>query len=152
MKTSLYNHLKAQTEIPEDLSSQLLSRVRALNVHWAKRQGTPIRENILRVLRDDGWSRPVKLDPEIGITVGAMKEGIALCVQFGNMARFYADLLKLQYLYLKRRATAAIYLLPTKESAKRIGSNIAQFERLTTELEYFREIIQIPVLVVGLED
>jgi len=152
MKTTLYSHLKAQTEIPDFLSSQLLSRVRALNVRWTSGQGTTIRERILNVLREDGWSRPVKLDPEIGITVGAMKDGIALSVQFGNMARFYADLLKLQYLYLKRRAAGAIYLLPTKEAAKRIGSNIAQYERLTTELEYFREIIRIPILVVGLED
>jgi hypothetical protein len=152
VKATLYSHLKGQTQIAESVSAPLLTLVRNLDVRWGRKQGPAIREKLLEALRKDGWSRPVKLDPEIGITVGAMKEGVALSVQFGNMARFYADLLKLQYLQLRGRATAAIYLLPTKESSKRLGENIAYFERLCRELAYFQEIIRIPILVVGLED
>jgi hypothetical protein len=152
VKATLRSHLKGQAEIPTEVSAPLLKLLRGLNVKWGSRQGHAIREKILDTLRSDGWSKPVKLDPQIGITVSAMKEGIALCVQFGNMARFYADLLKLQYLYLKGRATAALYILPMKESSLKLGQNIVHFERLCTELDYFQEIIRIPILVVGLED
>jgi hypothetical protein len=152
VKTTLYSHHKGQSHIADVVSGPLLKQVRGIEVGWGRKQGPAIREKLLEALRTDGWSRPVKLDPEIGITVGAMKEGVALSAQFGNMARFYADLLKLQYLHLRGRATAAIYLLPMKESSKLLGENIVNFERLCTELNYFQEIIRIPILVVGLEE
>jgi hypothetical protein len=97
-----------------------------------------------------GWSSKVKLSLNSNITITAMNGKVALCLQTGNMGRFYSDLLKLQYLFQKRRITSAIYILPTKYLAKKMGSNLANFERLVIELKLFQEVITIPILVIGL--
>ena len=96
-----------------------------------------------------GWSDKTRIDADTQITVTAMKEQIALCLQTGNMSRMYADLIKLQYLYQKDRATGAFYLVPTKDTAKEMGSNMANLERLTAELKLYRHIISIPIVVIG---
>jgi hypothetical protein len=56
----------------------------------------------------------------------------------------------LQYLYKQGRINSAIYILPTKHLASNIGSNLANFERLTTELKLFHEVITLPMLVIGI--
>ena len=66
------------------------------------------------------------------------------------MSRFYADLLKLEYLYQKGRANSAVYIIPTKKVSKLLGSNVAHFERFTSELKLFTEIITVPLLVIGI--
>ena len=71
-------------------------------------------------------------------------------MQTGNISRMYADLIKLQYLYQKDKINSAFYLLPSKESAKIIGDNVANIERLSNELLLYRYIISLPILVIGL--
>ena len=81
-----------------------------------------------------------------------MKGKIALCLQTGNMARFYADLLKLQAQFLDGKITSAIYILPTKRAAKKMGENMANFERMVSELKnLFSKVITVPLLVYGFE-
>lgn len=151
MKIETYNHMSARAKIDTAISATLLKSIRGVSADWDSENAPKIKRRILDALRRDGWSNPVKLDPERGITVTAMKQGTALSVQFGNMSRFYADLLKLEYLFKKGRATAAIYILPTKDAAKNLGQNIVCFERLCSELQMFEMIIEIPMLVVGVE-
>ena len=67
------------------------------------------------------------------------------------MSRFYADLLKLQYLFQKGIISKALYLLPSKHNAKIIGSNVANYERMTKELQLFNNIITIPIFVIGID-
>lgn len=67
------------------------------------------------------------------------------------MSRFYADLLKLQATYVKGKAKSAIYIVPTKIAARVIGDNIAQYERMTRELESFNKVITMPIVVIGFE-
>jgi hypothetical protein len=152
MKTVLHNHLKGQTYVAPTVLNPFLKAIRGITADWDAETAPKIRGKVVAALQTEGWSKPVKLNAELGLTVTAMKEGIALSVQFGNMSRFYADLLKLQYLHQRNRAAAAIYVLPTQGSAKKIGDNIACFERLCRELTMFQEIIRIPILVVGLEE
>src|SRR3972149_684552 len=104
-----------------------------------------LREKILQSFHRCGWSGKVKLGPETGISVTAAKNDYAFCLQTGNMGRFYADLLKLQYLYQKKKIKAAIYVLPTKKAASTLGSNLANFERMTNEVLLFSETITIPM-------
>ncbi len=63
----------------------------------------------------------------------------------------YADLLKLQLLFSRKKIAGAILLLYSKVSARELGENLAHFDRLTRELELFKEIITVPALVFGLE-
>lgn len=137
--------------LPESLSSVTCALNDAV-VSKRSPKAAVIRKKILGLLHADGWSGRAKLDNASGISIASVKGSTALCVQTGNMSRFYADLLKLQLLYTRNKITAAVFVLPTQALAKRLGSNIASFERLVRELELFRDIISVPSVVYGLSD
>ena len=99
-----------------------------------------------------GWSDRVRIKSSCGITISAMKRGIGLCVQTGNMARFYADLMKLQFVFADGLANGAIYVVPTKKAARQLGSNMVNYERVVAEARLFSKIITVPLLVLGFED
>src|SRR5712692_11422920 len=68
-------------------------------------RATSARSSILDTLRSKhGWSDETTLSPDAKISIPARKGDIALCVQTGNMGRFYADLLKLEYLFNEGRS------------------------------------------------
>lgn len=149
----LEKHLHRCT--PEDLKDKaVVSVLDALrDFQFPVRTGCTarLRDAILHEILATGWSSNVKVDYRSKITITAMHSEIGLCLQTGNMARFYADLLKLQLLFSKGRIRRAVYILPTKRSAKVLGANTAQFERLVDELDIFAEVISVPMLVVGFE-
>ena len=98
----------------------------------------------------EGWTLNICLSRKSKITINAIKNDVGLCVQTGNVARMYADLLKLQSLYRNKTIRAAIYIVPQKDCAKTIGQNVANFERLQNELtNVFNKVITIPLLVIG---
>ena len=69
------------------------------------------------------------------------------------MARMYADLLKLQALYLDNKIKAAIFILPTKECANSFGANVANYKRLLKELtNIFFKVITVPMVIVGFDN
>ena len=118
-----------------------------------KRGRTPsnIRKAILEPLYRAGWSDEAKLDATSSITITSVRNTVGLCLQTGNMARIYADMLKLQLLFSREKIIGAIFILFSRITANELGENIANFERLTKELAIFREVISVPVLVLGLE-
>lgn len=85
------------------------------------------------------------------MSITSLKDGIGLCLQTGNMARVYADLMKLQTLYLDNAISAAVMVVPSQPIALIIGKNIAQTTRIERELEIFRKAYHVPTLVLGLE-
>lgn len=114
---------------------------------------TNIRNAILAQLQIEGWSDKIQISPRRKLTITAMHRKIGLCLQTGNMARFYADLLKLQSLFLEETIYGAVYILPTRQTAKLMGDNLAHFERLTSEIsEEFHRVITIPMQVIGFEN
>jgi hypothetical protein len=114
-------------------------------------RATPARENILSSLRTKhGWSDEIIVSADAKISITSRKGDFALCVQTGNMSRFYADLLKLEYLFKESSIKAAIYILPMKALASEWGENIANFERFTNELKIFSKIINTPMLAIGI--
>lgn len=108
-----------------------------------------IRKNILEILRELGWSNRVSVHPELKVTITAARSSVGLCLQTSNVARLYADILKMQVLYESDHIESAIYLVPTITSAKQMGSNIVNFTRVTHELPTFRHIITVPIVVIG---
>lgn len=114
-------------------------------------RATSARADILNTLRGKhGWSDETALSADAKISIPARKGDVALCVQTGNMGRFYADLLKLEYLFNEAMIKGAVYVLPVKEVAKRWGQNIANFERFTNEVRIFSKIIHTPLLIIGI--
>lgn len=122
-----------------------------LAADWKKSHSSKeFRVQLLRSLSIFGWSNPVRIDQRSKISITSMLDHTGMCLQTGNMSRFYADLLKLETLYRKKLIIGAIYIIPTKEFAKKLSGNVANFERLVEELQIFEATLTIPLVVFGI--
>lgn len=110
-----------------------------------------IRDHVKAELAAEGWAYDVKIDQRVDLTVFGTKDDLAFHLQTGNISRAAYDLLKLQHLFTTRRIEAAALALPTKDAANRIGSNIANFERIMNELSVFDRTISVPIFLIGFE-
>ena len=148
MKLRIQEHRNAGKIIPESIQLEVKA---AVTYATSLKKATPARDSILTTLRNKhGWSDEVKLSPDARISITSQKNELALCIQTGNMSRFYADLLKLEFLFKAGRIHAAFYIIPEKRLAVAWGQNIAQFERFTNELKIFSQIINTPLLIIGI--
>lgn len=119
----------------------------------------PVREKSTREIRDyveselnaAGWASKVKIDAKVDLTVFARKEDMAFQLQTGNISRYAYDLLKLQHLYASREIECGILAVATKEAAAKLGSNIAQVERIWEELKVFDRIISVPLMLIAFD-
>jgi hypothetical protein len=127
--------------------------LRNIKIVIKPRCATELRNAILEELRKNGWSGEIRINARHNITLTGMKDRTAICIQTGNMARFYADLLKIQAHYQRGNIESAVYIVPTAEAARQMGENMANFERLTSELfDLFSDVITTPIFVYGIED
>lgn len=99
---------------------------------------------------EEGWVENFKL-PESNLYVSFKKDRVACCVQLGNVARVYADLLKLQNLYDRDVVDTAVLLVPSDELSRRFGANHASFGRTVRDLETLSKSLTCPILVMSLE-
>ena len=142
-----YNHNGATKALSKKIVGEIEEVLGNANGSYGS---APIaRKAIIQQLFRAGWSGKVKIDPNANITITSIKGDIGLCLQFGNMARFYSDLLKLQHLYSSDLIKAAVCILPVKSYALAIGSNLANYDRFTNELSIFSETITVPILTYG---
>jgi hypothetical protein len=72
-------------------------------------------------------------------------------IQFGNMARWYSDIFKLQAGYSQGLIHCGLCVVPMYSLAIKIDSNIVNFERVIRELPAATLSITLPILVIGLE-
>jgi hypothetical protein len=151
MKLEIYSHKNAENLIDKNIKDDVIQLVSAVKFTIQEGCTLQLRTTIMSKLKGIGWSDDFKLDADSQITLTSSNADHALCFQTGNMSRFYADMLKLQYAFKKGKAKAAIYVIPSKEAAKKMGSNIAHFERFCFEITLFKDIITIPTLVVGIQ-
>jgi hypothetical protein len=113
---------------------------------------TAIRDHIRRELTTGGWSEELLIAPNlIGVTIFSQKDDLAIQLQTGNVSRVFYDLLKLQYLFIRNKIEAAALAVPTRSGAQRLGSNIANYERLCGELQLYDRIVTVPILVIAFE-
>lgn len=110
-----------------------------------------IRTEFLSSLKMSGWTNELIVASNSGMTITTSREQVGLCLQTGNMARMYADLMKLQTLYLDGAINVAVIVLPSSATAKLLGSNIAAAERLERELVVFRKTCHVPTVIYSLE-
>ena len=116
-----------------------------------ERSTIDIRSHLKSELEVDGWAFNVRIDADSDMAVFARKEELAFQLQTGNISRYAYDLLKLQYLYSKKEIESAVLAVPTKKAASKIGSNIANVERIWKELNVFDRFICIPMVVIAFE-
>jgi hypothetical protein len=144
MKITQYNLCKrAKIRLHPEISA-------AIEKLHNQRNPTYFRKALLKVLRDKhGWSENLRISGLVSITVPSCKKQTALCVQTGNIARFYADLIKIMFMHSKRQIRDAVIIVGTISIAKTWGSNIANFERIQKELSVFNAIIKVPIKLIG---
>jgi hypothetical protein len=151
MKTRVFSHGSGEKRVPEKIQKELREILNSSEIKVGKKTATGIREKILEKLCAAGWSKEAQISPDSAMTITSIKSGCGLCLQTGNTSRMYADILKLQKLYLENLISSAAIILPSLESAKILGSNIANASRLAAELEIFRKIIHVPILIYAFE-
>lgn len=151
MKVSVHSHCAGAERVPGPILEDVVAAAAAVDVRIERGVARRIRDQFVAELRTRGWSSEVTVARGSDMSITSMREGIGLCLQTGNMARMYADLIKLQTLYLDNAIAAGVLVLPSQPVAAAIGDNIAQAARLERELEIFRKAFYVPTLVVSLE-
>ena len=151
MKYSIYDHCGGLETIAQAERTELTNALSNCAVGPALRAAPRIRAAIIGSLIRDGWSNEVAVAVGSQITITSAKSNVGLCLQTGNMSRMYADLLKLQKMFLDGAIKAGVMIVPSAPAARLLGSNVANAERLQRELEIFRKVIHMPLIVLAFE-
>lgn len=151
MKHSLHSHCAGEDTVPVSLRKEVELAIAAIAVQPARGTAPKLRDTFLARLMVSGWSSEVAVAQGSDMTITSMKTDVGLCLQTGNMARMYADLIKLQTLYLNNAIKSAVIVVPSEPVAKILGSNIAQAKRLIRELDIFKKAYHVPTLIFALE-
>ena len=137
MDAQIYNHMDGVDVVPENMLGEIADIIDEYTPVIERNSVTKIKTDITDALLLRGWSKEFRLDPTSRITVSSYLRGIGLCFQTGNYGRVYADLLKLQTLFTKGKISAGIILVPEKDLALRLGSNMANYEHFREKVEDF---------------
>lgn len=149
MRTQIYDHRSGLKVVPHDIVDDVEKIIWDISPTLSRRTVKRLKESIRERLVKKGWTGEYRLDTSSKITISSYLRGIGLCFQTGNVGRIYADLLKLQTLYTKGNISAGIILVPQAKTAKELGSNMANYERLIRELPIFSQVITMPIVVIG---
>lgn len=146
----VYDHHNAVAEwTKRDLYEWLTDVFEAPAIKMREGCTDEVRDHVRAEFERQGWAINVKIDQSLGLSVFAMRDELAVHLQTGNISRAAYDLLKLQQLYQAERIEAAALAVPTKACAAILGSNIANADRVTGELQVFDRIITVPIVVVA---
>ena len=151
MKATVYAHRFGDKVVPPTLLQDVVMAVQGIDLVPQRKGSKAIKKAIAEALIAKGWPGKVGMDAVSKITITSKKGKVGLCFQTGNMGRMYADLIKLQTLYLRGVIDAGVFIVPEAECAKTLGSNIARRDRLARELHIFERTISIPLAVIGIE-
>ena len=144
-----YDHRCGSKVVPQDILEKTIAVFADYPNKVQKSNVALVKPDLKNKLMLEGWSDEYRLDIDSKITITSFQQGIGLCFQTGNVGRVYADLMKLQTLFVKGNIVAGILLVPLKSMVGVFGSNSANFERVIKELPIFEQVITMPLVVVG---
>ncbi|MFC1484119.1 BglII/BstYI family type II restriction endonuclease [Candidatus Neomarinimicrobiota bacterium] len=104
------------------------------------------RERFEDILEVKGWITRYRIHANLSVTVTGARDLTAVCLQLGNVARIFYDVLKLQYLHSSSQISQGIIICPIESSGNR-----AYLDRLIRESEVFKDVITVPFLAIGIE-
>jgi hypothetical protein len=148
----VHSHCGGDAILSRALREDIEEAIKSVDVPLKRGSATRIRDAFTQVLISKGWSDGLQLAAGSKIAITSCKKGAGFCFQTGNMARMYADLLKLQTLYLNGTITCGVLVLPSAVVARKIGDNIANASRLERELAIFKKVVSLPALIFSLEE
>ena len=131
----------------------LIAELEGMTKPLTKDSRSDFKDDIIGKMRGSGWTGKRKIFPSTSsITITSTKDGIGLCLQLGNIARYYADVVKLQHLYCTGSISEGVLIVYHMGAAKELfsgGGNLATFERVTKELDLMAQSIAFPITVLG---
>jgi len=151
MKVHAHNHCGGLAALPVSQREEIEQAITHCTISPARGAASRIGMTIENSLVALGWSSEVSLSRESKITITSMKHDVGLCLQTGNMSRMYADLLKLQHMFLSRTVKVGALVVPSHAAAKCLGDNITNADRLTRELDIFRKVVSMPLVVFSFD-
>ena len=147
-----YNHHNGESEwVKRELFDWLTDIFEAPAIDVTKGSTGSIRTHIRNQFDLEGWSGEVKIDQNYDLTMFSIKGDLAFHVQTGNVSRVAYDLLKMQYLFAADKIEAGAIAVPSSSAASKMGSNIANFNRIMNELALFDRVISMPLLLISFE-
>jgi len=149
MKTIIFNYHEALCLIPKKIMEPIEKIIAEINVEIKPKNAPAFRKEFIEKLYSQGWNEKAGLSYDSRISITAYNEGVGLCCQTGNVSRIYADMLKLQTLWVAGTIMVGIIILPIDSNAKILGDNMANYERLVRELNIFERVITMPLLIIG---
>lgn len=148
----VYDHHNASTEWKRrDKQDWITDVFEAPAIEIRSRCTQTIRSHVSEEFQADGWAWGVNLADNTSLTIAALKDDMAFQLQTGNISRAPYDLLKLQFLFQSGKIECAALAMPTNEAARKIGSNIANADRIWNELQLFDRVITVPILLIAFE-
>jgi hypothetical protein len=148
-----YNHHNGLEEIQNKngIIDEIRTVVTDAKLSFGKNPPKEIKYRISERFNQKGWADKVKVGNS-KLTISFMKSKVGVCFQIGNVARTYADIIKLSQLNKNNVIDAGVIIVPHKLESKLMGANYAMYDRLVKELSQFSDIISTPILVIGLSN
>jgi hypothetical protein len=109
-----------------------------------------LRGDLRAKLMGSGWVAEIPLG-DSNLRLGYKKGDVGLCIQLGNVCRFHSDLLKFAYLFKAGVISFGMFVVPSDEYSKALGSNHASFSKCERDLELFQEVIGMPILLMDID-
>ena len=147
-----YSHLNALDMVQnKGIYEEIVSSLNQKDVIFEKGNPLFINKSISESFNSFGWGDDIRLKNS-RLSISFLKSKVGLCVQLGNVARMYADILKLCYLYDEGIIDVGSISVPHKIESRILGQNYARYDRLIKEVELFQKIIKVPILIIGLSN
>ena len=134
------------------LYADICELVNIPEIGMARGNARRINRKVQGRLSDTGWALKPLVHADYNLEINGLKNKVGLTVQTGNVARAFYDLLKFEVMHKNNRIDLAVFIVPTSGAATALGSNIANFARITKELNLFQHIITVPCLVLGIDE
>ncbi|OZV10842.1 hypothetical protein CIW83_18120 [Tissierella sp. P1] len=151
MKTKIISKNFGEYSVPESIVNSLIDHLQSSELDYNIHSSSDIRNIIDSYLSINGWALNSKVHERSKISITASKSKIGLCVQTGNISRYYADILKLETLFKKDRIHCGIIILPSKKSSLKLGNNVVNCDRVSEEIDIFKHTITIPLILISIE-
>lgn len=131
--------------------SDVISTIQQINYNPKINNISILKKDLIEIFSDAGFIQDINLGNS-RLSINGLNQKTGLAIQTGNVARYYADLLKLEWLHTENKIENAIYVCLSKESAKdSYLSNIINIERALREIDFFDKIIRVPILFLILD-
>jgi hypothetical protein len=105
-----------------------------------------IKDQLTTYFDENGWIQKFKYSADVANTISAVRAEVGICTQFGNVARLFYDVLKLEHCYDAGIISSSIIICPLSPSGNR-----GYLDRLYRELQVYQNVINVPICAIGVK-